>query len=786
MVSALISIAILSGANYKVTNSEQYNTAVKKLLPGDSLVLVNGVWKDVMFKFKGEGEPGKYIYLVAETPGKVTIEGKSKLQLSGKYLYVSGLVFINGSTPKNSVIEFRTGSADYAYNSVVSECVIDHYNQQVKDSDDHWIDIYGKKNTVEYCYFGGKNNQGTTMVIWPNDSNSIDNGHLIYRNYFGPRPRLGANGGETIRIGTSHVCHLNSASIVDGNYFEHCNGEVEIISNKSGNNKLVNNTFYECEGSLVLRHGDNALVSGNWFIGNGKPFTGGVRVINEGHKIYNNYFYKLTGDDFRSGLAVMNGIPDSPANGYAPVKNVIVANNTYYDCAYTWAFGIGSKQRNRTVRPENMLLLNNLVYAPNSTDIVKFDDICDGVKFDNNLIYNSNGIAKELGGVAGDVNRAKVNNIDFVYTAAKAKKLPFVKYDILGRERKDVVIGAFQNLENPAIEMATSANCGPAWYKPLSNSVKAENHKGKTIQVDAGTDNLYKAVKKAGTGDILVLSAGEHIITNKIRISKDLTITSADPKNKAIIRLKSSRGNNSCFEIGENAQVYISNVDIDGDSKAEYPAKYAFITSKESAFGYKLIINNCEIHDFKVESGSIFKAYKGSVADSVVIKNSYLHDAFRGFSLADEKDDIGKYNAETVVFDNTVFKNFTQYLIDYYRGGNDESTLGGNLQVDHCVFDRVADDEKQTMLKTNGIVTVNIANSIFCYSLAKQSVRLSGEKNTITNCCFYDCTDVKISNGAQSQTIVHDAPKFEKKSYTLSKKSKLAGMGTDNSNIGLR
>jgi len=66
-------------------------------------------------------------------------------------------------------------------------------------------------------------------VVWPNDSNSINNNHLIYRNYFGARPRLGSNGGETIRIGTSQVCTNSSATIVEGNYFEHCNGEVELF-----------------------------------------------------------------------------------------------------------------------------------------------------------------------------------------------------------------------------------------------------------------------------------------------------------------------------------------------------------------------------------------------------------------------------------------------------------------------------------------------------------------------------------------------------------------------------
>ena len=228
VVLNLILMAILpvSGRSFRVQTIGDFNARVKLLQAGDTLVLANGSWENVEFKLKGKGTAEAYIHLMAETPGKVIIEGKSRLQFSGEYLFISGLVFKNGSTTKTAVIEFRTSSTDYAYHSVLSNCVVDQFNQH-KDSSDHWVSIYGKNNRVEQCYFGGKVNSGVTLVVWPNDSNSIDNNHLITRNYFGPRPRLGSNGGETIRIGTSHVCHFNSGTIVEGNYFEHCKSRKE-------------------------------------------------------------------------------------------------------------------------------------------------------------------------------------------------------------------------------------------------------------------------------------------------------------------------------------------------------------------------------------------------------------------------------------------------------------------------------------------------------------------------------------------------------------------------------
>jgi poly(beta-D-mannuronate) lyase len=466
LVSAVLSFSSVYAKCIKVNNISQYNREIKSLVSGDSLILANGVWKDAQLIFKGSGENGKYIYLTAETPGKVTLEGLSSLQLSGEWLQVSGLVFVNGQTPRKTVIEFRTNSKDYAYNCVITNCVIDSYNQKSKNMADHWVGIWGKKNRVENCYFGGKTNAGTTLVIWPDDSNSMNNNHIIYRNYFGYRPVLGLNGGESIRIGTSEVCSNTSASIVEGNYFERCNGEGEIISNKSGGNSYLNNTFFECEGSLTLRHGNNGIVAGNWFIGNGKKMTGGVRVINEGHRIYNNFFYKLTGDEFRSALSIMNAIPDSPPSGYAAVKNVIIANNTFLDCTVPWNLCVGAGETNCTVIPQSTLLINNLVYCRNESELIVSYDKTDGITLENNLMVYKNGFYKAKGSVPGDVITKKLGGFIIAFTTNKAIGVPFMKYEISGRTLKNPVIGAFEGKEAlPVVELASAVNCGPAWYK---------------------------------------------------------------------------------------------------------------------------------------------------------------------------------------------------------------------------------------------------------------------------------------------------------------------------------
>jgi poly(beta-D-mannuronate) lyase len=161
------------------------------------------------------------------------------------------------------------------------------------------IGLRHSKNRIDHNYFKGKTHQGTMLVVWLNGEPAE---HRIDHNYFGPRPDRKKNGAETIRIGTSEWWRTNARTIVEDNYFYGCDGEVEIISNKSCENIYRRNTFVECAGTLTLRHGDRASVYGNFFFGNGKRRTGGVRIIGEGHLVYNNYFQDLTGDEdvFRS------------------------------------------------------------------------------------------------------------------------------------------------------------------------------------------------------------------------------------------------------------------------------------------------------------------------------------------------------------------------------------------------------------------------------------------------------------------------------------------------------
>ena len=159
-------------------------------------------------------------------------------------------------------------------------------------------------------------------------------------------PYFGANGAETIRIGTSDWSMYNSNCIVEYNYFEECDGEIETISNKSCENIYRYNTFYKSAGTLTLRHGNRCDVYGNYFFGANKESTGGVRIIGENHKVWNNYFANLTGGGYWSALSMVNGVPDSPLNRYFQVKNAVVAFNTFVNNSDNLDIGTGKNDLN--------------------------------------------------------------------------------------------------------------------------------------------------------------------------------------------------------------------------------------------------------------------------------------------------------------------------------------------------------------------------------------------------------------------------------------------------------
>lgn len=719
-----------------VENVTELQKAIENAKPGHEIILKNGTWENVQIELKCSGTKEAPIVIKAETAGEVFIEGESYINIGGDYLIVDGLFFKNGYTPINAVIQFRTSREDVANNSKVINCVIKDFNQTHRDRPDHWIEFWGRYNTLENCYIAGKSNQGPTIRVDIKGNQNIKNYHQIINNHFGPRPRKGGPRGETLQIGDSYTSMSPSYTKVANNYFEKCNGEVEVISSKTNFNEFRNNVFYKCEGSLVTRHGNYCIIDGNYFIGDENSNNiGGVRIINTGHWVTNNYFYNLKGENFRSPIAVMNGIPKSPLNRYNQVTDVVIAFNTWINSKSPLQFGVGTnisqkdvlpKSEIRSAIPIRTVVANNVIYnEERDNEIVVAHDKLDGIKFRNNYVDNGNVESSEISGFDFKSIKMKEKSENFFVPQSGLEDVDLysgfdfesIDKDILGNNRTNGnVAGAICSTSESIANILDMKNYGPSWY-----SRQEENLDPNKINVSNENYDLNSVIDKAESGDVLLLSDGTYNINKSIIIKKRINIKPADENGKVIIKYSGEKAT-PLFEMNPYGDLSLEKINLIGGK-----TQYTFASLKKNMSSlYNVKVTDCEISNFNF----VLKAYKESFSDEIIFSSTKISNCENGIELSEETNDKGDYNVEFLTIDNCNFENVKSNVIDYYRGGYDESTIGGNLTVSHSTFTNCGSKEENgILLNTRGIINVDIANNTFKNNKVKLVALLWGAKN---------------------------------------------------------
>jgi poly(beta-D-mannuronate) lyase len=777
-----------SASEIKISNITEFNDAIQKAVPGTKIILKNGEWKDVHFKAFAKGTEAAPITIMAETNGEVIVTGDSRLNISGEYIIIAGLWFKDGTPTSKYLIEFRKDSKEFANNCRLTNCAVTNFNPTDASIDSHWVDMWGKNNRVDHNNFTGKTNAGTTLVVWLKGEEHVENNHQIDHNFFGPRPDLGENGGETIRIGTSENSMKSSKTLVEFNTFKNCNGEIEIISNKSGDNIFRNNLFLESEGTLTLRHGNNALVENNVFIGSNNPRVGGIRIINEGHIVRNNLLLNVVGKDFRGPIVFMDGVPNSPLNRYNQVKNVNVQNNTLVNCGPV-VFGAG-KDEERTLAPINSIFANNLITNTTGGEISQEQDVVSGITFFGNFVDSDASVNPDMFTKA-TLEWAVLKGIpmptaadEILKTATKTTNSP--EYDMTGSKREVFVSGAF-NLDNTNYPSVINAKSGPFWNVVIEE--KAPVAQAVEIIAEPGTETLSKAIKQAGKEGTVILKPGVYLLEKSIKINGNIIMKGDNANGEVVIKMAPDleKPLSYLIRVNEGARLQIENLTIDGEEKT--PAKYALVSPDENLNGlYSIFVNNCTMKNFSnTDGGAVYKAYVGTLADTISIKNSIIEDSYRGLNLSFEKDLFGKYNAEVIILYNTVFDDLEQFAVNYTRNGVNPSNYGGKIIIDQCVFSNVYNHEKGYMVRTKGINDVSIQNSVFEISSPESTiVNLSGKNNSISNCLVFNSGSVKVTNMAKSTDVLYKSPKWDdSKLFIPSSKSPLLKENNGIGRIGL-
>ncbi|MFC2084548.1 chondroitinase-B domain-containing protein [Bacteroidota bacterium] len=786
----LLSLKI-TAQSYFVSSAMEISNIMNTAEPGDTIIMRNGDWTDERIIFNGNGNEEKNIYLIAETPGYVILSGTSTLRIAGSFLTVSGLYFLNGRSSSGAVVEFRNGSSKPAYNCRLSETAIVNYNPSSKSTGYKWVSVYGEHNRVDHCYFKGKTHDGTTLVVWLDGE---PNYHLIDSNYFAYRPELGFNGGETIRIGTSDYSMTDSYTTVEYNYFERCNGETEIISNKSGHNTFRYNTFYESEGTLTLRHGNFAEVYGNFFIGNNKSRTGGVRVIGEDHKVYNNYFEYLDGTGFRAALPIMNGVPNSPLNRYFQVKRAQIINNTFINCSETFIVGAGNDSE-RSLPPENCIIANNV--AISNYRLIEYEDDPINLFYENNIMFGGPlGIEQpegieisdpELSEIQDDLWRPSVSS---PLINSGSDSYTFVTDDIDGQQRSAPVdIGADETSDDLISRtILTGDDIGPDWYPPPALPVRV-------VQVKAGQDSLLNAVNSIQEGDIIELTTSGGIYSNNsdIEIHFPVIIRTANGLQLMPVIQQNDPNNSSrtIFEIKDGGSLDIKGLELDGMAGTDTPAKYLIRTDDNPMDNhYNLFIDSCYLHDVSIEgNGNFFRAYELTFADSIVITNTLFTNCGKeGIRLKDEASGSSNYNVDHFEVYNCTFWNISKEAIYIYAGDNVIFTPGPDITINHCTFYNCGYEDHPTVLLDECDGT-KIKNSIFTNcSVNSTLIELYGPVSSLSYSNFYNVGDIELFRDSYTGNgIVDFNPLFEDPdngNFTLPGNSPVLNRSEDSSPLG--
>tara|TARA_R110002096_G_scaffold17720_12_gene61210 strand:- start:8511 stop:11108 length:2598 start_codon:yes stop_codon:yes gene_type:complete len=398
------SIFVLAQTTHNITNPEQLTAAFSATLgAGDTVILANGTYSsDARVKFSPTtGTSTMPITLRPQTPGGVKFTGGLKMSIGGDYVVIDGFHWQGGFGASN-FIEFRDGF-DYANYSTIQNCAIDGLTVDPDDIEvgtsvkHRWIVLYGTYNTVINCTFMNKSNAGALVLVEleynasPDDgitnTRCLEVGHTISNNYFYKYDKIDPNlsnsgDSETIRVGTSEFQNVNSNTTVSNNYFVESDGENEIITNKSKGNIYTNNTFRRCRGSLVLRHGSNALVDGNYFLGENVDGTGGIRIVDSNHIITNNYIQDCitvgANAIWNNGITFLGGNDNnavacnstSTSNGYQKAFNNNLSNNSIVNTNAPFFFNVNTGTTNVTGTVSNNLIYFADTSAPRYSEVI--------------------------------------------------------------------------------------------------------------------------------------------------------------------------------------------------------------------------------------------------------------------------------------------------------------------------------------------------------------------------------------------------------------------------------
>lgn len=268
-------------------------------------MIANGTYTPWALLINTTGTATQPVTIQAETTGKVIFTGDATqpvFKLTGSYTILSGITFTACNISKADKQAGILAELNNAQHCRITACV---FSQNVAKSAFMPLVVvsgHGEYNEVDHCTFASNiDNQELQVKI---TKDAFPEYTLIDNNEFRDKNKVSwkvVNGGECVQIGQDPVLlgTLQAKSMVRDNRFIRCNGEAEVISNKSSNNTYRHNYFENCDGELVMRGGHDCIIDSNTIKGG----NSGIRVNGTGHQITCN-----TISNVKTGIRLMYGM----------------------------------------------------------------------------------------------------------------------------------------------------------------------------------------------------------------------------------------------------------------------------------------------------------------------------------------------------------------------------------------------------------------------------------------------------------------------------------------------
>lgn len=381
MVLTALPAASQCQRNVPVSSDAQLASALSAAQPGDCISLANGNYSG--FTVTHSGAAGSPIVIQAANLLGATITSGIIHLARTSFVTVSGLTITsNGSTQTIDGESFGVG----VWFEATKHCRLTRSRLRMGGApgNTQWVMLSGASdsNEVDHNEFGPNTVHGNHYV-WPrgnrtipgvtppSDRTSWANGNgpvnpnmarhtLIDFNYFHDQ---GAGSAETIVLGAFGVTgdYQDTFTTVENNLFVNSDGDPEVISVKSSSNTIRYNTLRTCGGVLSARSGNNNSFFGNFVLGGGKSGSGGVKLNEMNHVVYNNYIENVN----QYPIMLENGDPyNSSTFAHARVVNAHIAYNTVVNGAREVLIGHSS----RTLPPTGMIFANNVISGTNFVD----------------------------------------------------------------------------------------------------------------------------------------------------------------------------------------------------------------------------------------------------------------------------------------------------------------------------------------------------------------------------------------------------------------------------------